>query len=105
MKKLVSFREAITDPDLLGNSLPGPTWLPWKALLIAAFGEELTNEEREIYRSLTQRDREPMEPVAEFAVVAGRRAGKTRAKSTAVSYISGLAITATALRVARSVGS
>ena len=31
-----SLRDALDDPALLGNSLAGPSWLAWRALLLAA---------------------------------------------------------------------
>ena len=41
MKPLVSIREALEDPNLLGTALEGPTWHAWRSLLIAAMGEPL----------------------------------------------------------------
>ena len=33
MKPLVTMREALVDPQLLGDALPGESWLPWRVLL------------------------------------------------------------------------
>ncbi len=90
MKPLVSMREALTDDALLGNALPGESWAAWRALLIALFGEELTDAERDVWRELTQREREPGELVEEAALIVGRRGGKSKAISTAATYIAGL---------------
>jgi hypothetical protein len=38
MKPLVSLREALADPGLLGGAIPGDSWLPWRTLLIASLG-------------------------------------------------------------------
>lgn len=90
MKPLVTIREALSDDNLLGTALPGESWLPWQVLLIASMGEALTDEEREIYTVLTERDVEPLEPVEELWGIVGRRGGKTRAAGTLAAYIGGL---------------
>jgi len=60
MKKNVSLREALSDPKLLGDALPGDSWAAWRTILIAAMGEELTSEERAVFAKLTGgRDHEP----------------------------------------------
>jgi hypothetical protein len=77
VKKIVTMREALEDPNLLGGAMPGPSWLPMKALCIAAMGEALTDEERVHFQALTKREREPLKRVKRFVVVAGRRSGNT----------------------------
>ena len=69
----VPLREALSDPNLLGSAIAGDSWRSWRTLLIAAMGEELREDEREIFRQLTGREREPPQRVDEFAVVIGRR--------------------------------
>jgi hypothetical protein len=54
-------------------------------------GEELSDDERAIFAKLTEREREPLQPVEEFLAVVGRRGGKSRALATFAAYISGLA--------------
>lgn len=90
MKPLVSMREALTDPNLLGGAIEGDSWLPWRTLLIAAMGEPLTQDERTIYTGLTERDLEPLEQVEELWGIVGRRGGKTRAAGTLAAYVGGL---------------
>jgi hypothetical protein len=53
-------------------------------------GEELSEDEREIFTKLTGREREPLQRVDEFAAVIGRRGGKSNAIATAATYIAGL---------------
>jgi hypothetical protein len=65
MKPIVTMRAALSDPDLLGSVLAGDSWLPWRALLLAALGERLTDEEREAFTRLTGREREPLSRVDE----------------------------------------
>jgi hypothetical protein len=56
--------------------LAGDSWAAWRIILIAAMGEELTEEERAIFTKLTGREREPGQRIEEFAAVVGRRGGK-----------------------------
>jgi hypothetical protein len=86
----VSMRAALGDEMLLGRALPGDSWRAWQVLLIAAMGEELDPDERAIFRSLTGRDREPLERVDEFWTIAGRRGGKSRAISVLIVYLATL---------------
>ena len=89
MKPRVSLRKALADKNLLGNSLPGPSWSAWRTLLIASMGEPLTDAERPVFTMLTQREREPLERAEEVAFVVGRRGGNTEATETLGSYIAG----------------
>jgi hypothetical protein len=86
----VSLREALADINLLGNALAGESWTTWKTLLIAAMGEALTDEERSVFRKITQREHEPDRIVEELVAVIGRRGGKSRAISALATYIAGL---------------
>ena len=86
----VALREALSDPNLLGTAIAGDSWRSWRALLIAAMGEELSEDEREIFTKLTGREREPLQRVDQFAAVIGRRGGKSRAIATLATYIAGL---------------
>lgn len=90
MKPLVSMREALTDPNLLGGAIEGDSWLPWRTLLIAGMGERLTDEERGVFTALTERDVEPLERVEELWGIVGRRGGKTRAAGVLTAYVGGL---------------
>jgi hypothetical protein len=55
--------------SLLGDVLPGPSWHPWRILLIAAMGEALDDDERVIFRKITGREREPLERCEELWVL------------------------------------
>lgn len=90
MKKLTTMREALNSPDVFAPLVGGPSWAPWRALLIAIVGEALTPGEREIFRTLTGREIEPGEPVDEFWGVVGRRGGKSRAISILAAYVAAL---------------
>ncbi|MGO9770635.1 MAG: hypothetical protein ACLPSW_13965 [Roseiarcus sp.] len=90
MKPLISMRAALDDPHLFGPMLAGESWLAWRVLLIALFGEELNIEERRIFEALTNRAREPLQIVECFLGIVGRRGGKTRAMSIAAAFIAAL---------------
>jgi hypothetical protein len=77
MRPIVTMREALEDPNLLGNAMRGPTWVPIRAISIAAMGEPLTDEERVHFQALTKRQREPLKRVKRLVVCAGRRSGKS----------------------------
>ena len=47
----ISLRRALDDPNLLGDTLAGASWLPWRTLLIAAMGESLTDAERATFQA------------------------------------------------------
>jgi hypothetical protein len=90
MKPITSIRKALADPNLLGNVLAGSSWHPWRTLLIAAAGEELTDEERETFTRLTGREREPGQRVEELVAIVGRRGGKSRAMAVLACYLAAL---------------
>jgi len=90
VKPTITMRRALKDPKLFGPILKGPSWLGWRALLIASMGEKLTAEEREAFARLTGRLAEPGERVDEFWGVVGRRGGKSRASSVLAVYLAAL---------------
>ena len=91
MKPLTPSRKAFADKMLLGHVLAGPTFRPHRILLMAAFGEELTDEERVIFKQFTDRDHEPGQCVARVLCGCRRRTAKTSGlMATAATYISGL---------------
>jgi hypothetical protein len=87
LRKLVTMRQALSDPDYFGSLLSGDSWAAWRVLLTAIVGEELTDEERVVFKSLTGRDSEPGEVVEEFWGIIGRRGGKTRAMAILAAYL------------------
>jgi hypothetical protein len=86
----ISLRKSLSDINLLGNILAGDSWTAWRTLLIASMGEALTDEERSVFREITQREHEPDRIVEELVAVIGRRGGKSRAISGLATYIAGL---------------
>jgi len=91
LRAAVSLRDALIDPNLLGNVLAGPSWRTWRALLLATMGERLTPSELEIFRTFTGgRTQAPPSRVEEAAFVIGRRGGKDRAASVLACYLAAL---------------
>jgi hypothetical protein len=66
LRKLVKMREALDSDGYFDRLLSGDSWRSWRALLIAIVGEALTEDERAIFKAITGRDNEPLEPVEEF---------------------------------------
>src|SRR5262249_43586719 len=83
---LISMRQALEDDAIMGRAFIGDSWLPWRALLIASNGEELSIRERSIFTELTGRPREPMERVEELVTIKGRRSGGTTAAAGMLTY-------------------
>lgn len=90
MRPLVSLREALAHPGLLGSALSGASWAAWRIVLMAAMGEPLKADELPIFAALTGRTSSPTARVDEMAAVVGRRGGKSRGLSTAAVYIATL---------------
>jgi hypothetical protein len=61
--------------------MSGDSRFGWRVLLIAAAGEELTDDERVEFKRLTGRAGEPRKMVRELVAIFGRRVGKTGAPS------------------------
>ena len=85
-----TMRQALSDPALLGGILVGMSWDAWRTLLIAIMGEELDEQERELFRKLTSREFEPRKRVEEFWAIVGRRGGKSRAMAVLAVYLAAL---------------
>ena len=85
MKPQISLRRALEDPKLL--DMGAPSWLAWRALLVAIVGEKLTTGELEHFRRLTKRDKPPAQRVRQFWGVVGRRGGKSKSMATLAVYL------------------
>lgn len=90
MRIRTTLRDALSDPRLLGHALPGDTWLTWRAVLLAAMGEPLTEAELEAFRAVTGRENPPTERCDELVAIVGRRGGKSRATAVLATYLATL---------------
>jgi hypothetical protein len=89
MTPRTSLRQALTDENLLGAALAGPSWATWRAVLIGAMGEALEPAEAEAFVRVT--GRQPLtQRVDELWCCVGRRGGKSRAMSSLAVYLAGL---------------
>jgi hypothetical protein len=87
MRQKVTLRRALEDDSLLGAVLGGDSWRNWRTILIAANGEELTEDELEIFRKFTGgRPEAPKKRVNELWCPIGRRGGKSRAMAAEAVY-------------------
>jgi hypothetical protein len=77
----------LDDPGLWGPWFRGASWDPWRTVLRAAFGQPLTEKEREVFRELAGDREPPRKRVEELWVIAGRRAGKDSIASFLASQI------------------
>jgi hypothetical protein len=84
---LFTMRRALSDPALLADALKGDSWAAWRVLLIASVGEELTDDERVVFKTFTGRDRESGQIIDTWLTVSGRRSGKTTAVAVLVVYL------------------
>jgi hypothetical protein len=62
---------------VLGTTFAGVSWSTWRAVLKAAHALDLTDDERAIVETLTQRQTLPAAPVRELWLLLGRRSGKS----------------------------
>lgn len=80
---------AMDDPKLFEPWFTGPTWNAWRAILKAAFGLPMTEEETAFFRSVADRE-PPAEQVKELWIIAGRRGGKDSVASVIGAHAAAL---------------
>lgn len=78
----------LTDPRLFGAALGDlATWSTWIAVLKAAFGLPLDDEQRSIFEKVAGGRAPPTQRVRELWCVAGRRSAKTRMAAATAVYL------------------
>jgi hypothetical protein len=79
---------ALDDRNLLGASIrDAESWKPWRALLAAAFGLPLDQDQLSLYRACTGRRVPPGAPAAYLWIVIGRRGGKSFSMALIAVYL------------------
>ena len=79
---------AMRDDRLLGAALGNTaSWSTWIAVLKAAFGLGLTDEQRELFASVAGQRMPPRDRVRELWCLCGRRAGKSRIAALVAVYV------------------
>lgn len=90
MRALVSLRQSLEDPNLLGGVMGGPSREAMRAVLMASQGEPLTTSEMAHWRTLTGRECAPGMRAEETHIFAGRRSGKSSGLASLIVYASAL---------------
>lgn len=92
MKALIGIDRALLDKNLLGAAL-GDTasWSQWLAVLRAAFGLKMSDQDLAIFSEVAGEREPPGQRVNELWCVAGRRSGKTRIAAAISTYIAAIA--------------
>ena len=85
---MIDLIDALDDPALFQPWFAGPSWGPWRAVLKAACGHWLDDDELTLFRQVAQRD-PPSRRVRELWIVAGRRAGKDSIASAIAAHAAG----------------
>jgi hypothetical protein len=84
-------RQFLTDERLLGSRFADPSFLPWRVLLIAAWGEALvSDQERAVYRALTNRETTPTRRCDEIVLCIGRKGGKSHFMAAVAVFIAAM---------------
>lgn len=79
---------AMSDKRLLGAALDDvTTWTTWLAILKAAFGLPLSEEQQEIFAAVAGGRDPPTKRVRELWCIAGRRSGKSRMAAMIAVYL------------------
>ncbi|MEL7831522.1 hypothetical protein AAG604_12125 [Citromicrobium bathyomarinum] len=87
---MISFSEAMTDPQLFGPWFEGDSWACHHVLAKAMFGEPLDADELAIFTELTGLAKAPAEPCSEAWIIAGRRSGKDVFAAALVAWMAAI---------------
>jgi hypothetical protein len=86
-RRPVTIDRALIDPHLLGAALGDATpWSTWLAVLRAAFGLPLDDEQRAIFHEVAGERGPPHKRVRELWAIIGRRGGKSRIAAALAVY-------------------
>ena len=88
MSAIVSIDQALSDPVLLGAGLADiSSWGTWIACLRAAFGLELSEDDRKLFDAIAGGRNPPSQKVRELWAVVSRRSGKSRMAAAIAVYL------------------
>ncbi|PZX44577.1 hypothetical protein LY56_01825 [Roseinatronobacter thiooxidans] len=82
----VTIRDAMTDPQLFGDTFAGDSFKAWRALLSGFYGLELSADEAAIWNEVTGRTEQATGAHDELWLVVGRRGGKSHAAALVAAY-------------------
>lgn len=83
---MATILDAMTDPNLFGDSFGGDSFTGWRALLAGFYGLELDEEQLAVWKALTGRESAPQGPHDELWLAVGRRGGKSHAAALIAAY-------------------
>lgn len=78
---------AMADRSLFAEHFAGATWQPWRVFLQSLFALDMTAADLALFRAHTGRTSPPTLPSREAALIAGRRAGKSRILALVAVYL------------------
>jgi hypothetical protein len=85
---MISIDQALRDSQLLGAALGDPdTWQTWMVVLKAAFGSNLSDDERKVFVSVAGDRESPSRKVEQLWCIAGRGSGKSRIAAAVATYL------------------
>ena len=87
MANPVTIRDAMTDPQLFGDTFAGDSFKAWRALLSGFYGLELDATELDTFKALTGRAETPQGAFLELWLAIGRRGGKSHAAAFLAVYL------------------
>jgi len=79
--------DALSDPELFGNSFAGDSWDTWRAVLAGAFALDMTDQQVEAFKRLSGGREVPAKPVRELYAIAGRRSAKSNVSAAIAAYL------------------
>jgi hypothetical protein len=83
----ITIDRALLDPNLLGAALgDAASWVTWLAVLKAAFGLNLTDEQRDLFMQVAGNRSPPTKRVRELWCQISRRSGKSRIAGALADY-------------------
>ncbi len=82
---MITILDALENPSIFKSSFSGSSWDTWKAILKAANGLAMSDEDITLFRAVAERD-PPKKRVRELWVRAGRRAGKDSIASAIATF-------------------
>jgi hypothetical protein len=87
---MVDIITALDDPKLFQPWFAGASWDNWRAVLKAAYGLPLTDDETVFFKSIAGGREPPKQQCRELWLICGRRSGKTAIASAVAAFSSAL---------------
>ena len=79
--------EAMQTPELYADAFTGDSWQAWRSVLAGAFALPMTDEQSEIFSTLSGGRTAPQKRVRELWAIAGRRSAKSHTAAAIAVYM------------------